>query len=320
MATLYQRGDNWYLNFRENGKQWRRSLGKIERRAAEKIKREKEAELTLGIRPVSYSPTLAEWIEDYVEWQAVEKGSKKRASELAHVKAKLGHHHIASLPARLVENFKIDRLRVAKPETVGKEIRILKAAMNRAVALGVIEKNPIAKISPPRGITSEAVEFYGEKELAALYKADPELGNVWKFLANTGLRRGEFVKARRRDIVKNAIRVESNEEGRTKSGKWREVPLNAGAREALNFLGSDRLSPFESGDTLTHKFARTAQAASVGGNLHKLRHTFCSHLAMAGVALITIKEYAGHSSIKMTEKYAHLAPEHKRSEIEKINL
>lgn len=319
MATLYTRGDIYYLNWRENGKQFRRSLGKIEGRAAEKIRREKAAELTLGIAPAATSPTLAEWIEDYVEWQTVEKGSRKRASELAHVKAKLGHHHIASLPARLVETFKIDRLRVAKPETVGKEIRILKAAMNRAVALGVIDVNPIARISPPRGILSQAVEFYSEQQLGALYKADKELGNVWKFLANTGLRRAEFAKARRRDIVKDRLRVESTEEGRTKSGKWREVPLNAGAREALNYLGSDRLSPY-AGDTLTHKFAKAAKESKVGGNLHKLRHTFCSHLAMAGVALITIKEYAGHSSIKMTEKYAHLAPEHTRTEIEKINL
>lgn len=42
---------------------------------------------------------------------------------------------------------------------------------------------------------------------------------------------------------------------------------------------------------------------------HTLRHTFASWLAMAGVDILTIKELMGHSDIKMTQRYMHLAPE-----------
>lgn len=41
---------------------------------------------------------------------------------------------------------------------------------------------------------------------------------------------------------------------------------------------------------------------------HTLRHTFASRLAMGGVDVYTIKELMGHSDIKMTMRYMHLAP------------
>ncbi len=39
-----------------------------------------------------------------------------------------------------------------------------------------------------------------------------------------------------------------------------------------------------------------------------LRHTFCSHLAMAGVPVTAIRDLAGHSSVAITQEYMHLAP------------
>jgi site-specific recombinase XerD len=49
-----------------------------------------------------------------------------------------------------------------------------------------------------------------------------------------------------------------------------------------------------------------------------LRHTFASHLAMNGVDLYTVQKLLGHSSIKTTEIYAHLAPDYLRSAMEKL--
>jgi integrase len=39
---------------------------------------------------------------------------------------------------------------------------------------------------------------------------------------------------------------------------------------------------------------------------HDLRHTFCSRLAQAGVSLKVIQEAAGHKTISMSARYAHM--------------
>jgi hypothetical protein len=44
-----------------------------------------------------------------------------------------------------------------------------------------------------------------------------------------------------------------------------------------------------------------------------LRQTYASHLVMKGVDIRTVQKLLGHHSIKMTEKYSHLDPDHLQS-------
>ncbi|GAB3046849.1 hypothetical protein GCM10027214_06000 [Stenotrophomonas tumulicola] len=63
-------------------------------------------------------------------------------------------------------------------------------------------------------------------------------------------------------------------------------------------------------DTVSDWFSTDSKVAGIGGSLHRLRHTFCAHMVIAGVPLRRVQILAGHSDYATTEKYyAHLTPE-----------
>lgn len=67
-------------------------------------------------------------------------------------------------------------------------------------------------------------------------------------------------------------------------------------------------------DALGEPFERARAAAKLDKDVivHSLRHTYISRLIMAGADARTMQELAGHKTIGMTTRYAHLGPEHKR--------
>jgi len=82
-----------------------------------------------------------------------------------------------------------------------------------------------------------------------------------------------------------------------------------------------RISRDFSPPSLSIRFKRACKKAGIeNACLHTLRHTFASHLVMSGVDIMTLSKLLGHSSITMTEKYAHLAQDHLRGAVEKLKF
>ena len=173
-----------------------------------------------------------------------------------------------------------------------------------------LEKEPQGRL---RWLTQEEIT----RLLDACGKSrNKELRAAVVIALNTGLRLGELLGLNwiYVDLSRGVIRLEI-----TKSGRRREVPLNGDSYQALVSL-----TPKAEGRVFQTRFIKTAYNNAVAiaklddVNFHTLRHTFASWAVMRGVSLKELQELLGHSSLAMTMRYAHLAPEHLRAAVSRL--
>lgn len=147
-----------------------------------------------------------------------------------------------------------------------------------------------------------------------------------------GLRAGELWGLRWRDVILDERRpelvVRLSRESATKSGKVRRVPLLAPARAELERwqalapgLGDAPVWPAEDGGCHREGYdagwERIRRLAGMGARKprprwHDLRHTCASHLVQGTWGRVwrleEVRDFLGHASITVTQRYAHLCP------------
>jgi integrase len=167
------------------------------------------------------------------------------------------------------------------------------------------------------------------EEIEARAREDVQDAELVRVAAYAGLRRGELVALRWRDvdfagrkiIVRRALSGDT-ELRSTKSRRAREVPLPDQAAAALDRLShraeftgpddyvfSNRLGRRLDPSALRRRFERARDAAGLESlRFHDLRHTYGSLLVAGGIDLASVKAAMGHSRITTTERYLHARP------------
>ncbi len=137
---------------------------------------------------------------------------------------------------------------------------------------------------------------------------------------NTGARQGELLRIEWDDIDFDRKSLALVMRGKRKS-YTRHIPLNKEAYDALIGWRNTQAKlyklvfPSKEGkkfDNIQTSWVNLKKEAKIDNfRWHDMRHHFASRLVMNGIPLNTVRELLGHTSVEMTLRYAHLAPEQK---------
>ena len=209
--------------------------------------------------------------------------------------------------------------------------------------MGYCDDSPVKRVDrPSERDTGREIYLYGSECRALLGAAEGVIRDIVTFALGTGCRCGEILSLSWRAVeLGESAEVSSVRIGpeNSKSGKGRTIPLTADvfamlrarlrARPRPHVHGDDPVFWTVTGDrvpyhTLRSGFARvkivakrlaakdgqTAFAAKLDRlRFHDTRHTAASLMVGAGVPVFDVSKILGHSTLQMTMRYAHFAPE-----------
>lgn len=253
-----------------------------------------------------------------------------------HVSPSLGGQDIRSITTEDVQKLQSKKFKEFAPKTVNTIIGELSTVFNHAVEKEIIAINPTKKVRKLK-VDNARERYLSKEEVKSLLEhvKDDEQVYVFVLLAlTTGARVGALAKLTNRDIdfENKIIKVldEKNDETyttflynkkleqllKTRATKRRlDVPILQENKANLYEQIKDKVSRILNtlfNDEITNPKHRVV--------IHTLRHTFASHLAINGTPIFTIQKLLNHKDINMTLRYAKLAPDSGRDNIERLNF
>jgi len=224
----------------------------------------------------------------------------------------------------------------ARARTVNIELEGIKTMLNLAIKWDYLKDNPMKHVKSLKVDDKKPLRFLTEEECERFLEACPkELYPIYFTFMSTGMRKAELEHLRWDDIEfrNRKIYIRKKPDWQPKTGE-REIPISD---ELLIVLEQHKRRSKKAGKKdyvfaiidggKSHNMLRTEliKIAQVAGledmtKVHTLRHTFASHLVMAGVDLPTVQKLMGHSDIETTMIYSHLSPSHLSNAVNHLPL
>ena len=208
-------------------------------------------------------------------------------------------------------------------------LRLFRQVLNFAIACGHIGVNPAGGVKMNR--RTAVTRFLSRDELGRLHHALDRLcqkrlearqqADIIRLLLLTGCRRSEILTLRWCEVEGATLALSDSKTGP------RKVCLSVQARRIIDCQPRRKSefvfpSPRNVHRPRSHYLllwdSVRREAALEDVRLHDLRHTFASHAVMNGVPIPVVSRLLGHSSERMTLRYAHLADKEIQAVAERI--
>jgi len=280
------------------------------------------------IKPI-VNHTFNELVGQYLKWAERQRSFRSKRGFIKQLAEAFGSLALRRFNSMLIEQYQTERLRRGnKPATVNRLVATLKHMFTKAVEWDMVEDETLKRIRKAKLLeeNNRRLRYLSKEECQNLITwCDKHLRPIVITALNTGMRKGEILglKWDSVDLRHGFVLLE-----RTKNGERREIPINDSLRTTLNsvtrrldvayvFHDPGTGEPYQDVKRSFNTALRKAKIKDF--HFHDLRHTFASHLVMAGQGLTTVKELLGHKTLTMTLRYAHLAPSHKVKAVEVLD-
>jgi len=312
--SIIKRGGIYHISISINGRRIRKTAGKgatkaqakaIERKLTDDAMRHK-----MGLKPErTLSEALLKWLDDeLIHLKGASKFESHARALIPFIKGKL----LDQAP-EVAEDFKRTCTQQGlSPATINRRLAILRRVCNLAYKQWKWIDIPIGDRFKLLTEHNERHVYLTPAQVIQLANAcdNQNASDMIMLAAYTGLRRGELFRLTKDNLVDGCIVLDA----KTKSGRPRVVPVPAEALRIAEIL------PLPLSDPQLRKEWDKARKRTGFTDIrfHDLRHTYASWLVQAGAPLKAVQDLLGHSTLSMTQRYAHLGTEHLKDAVKLI--
>ncbi len=314
----------WWIQYSINGTKHRESSRTTVHREAVHLLNQRLQERGRGLSRRDLEKVTYEDIEELIRAHYVRKQRKstdRLEDALTHLRRVFGGWRVIDIRPATIDSYSHDRLdQGAAPGTVNRELSALRRMLRLGVDAEIVDAVPSFK---ERMLEEDNVRtgFVNPDEFALIEAELPDYARPIAAVAYiTGWRRGEILSRRWRhvDFGTGFLRLEP---GETKNKKGRSFPLIPKLRAVLAAQHErkreierrtdqivDALFFVDSGKpikTIRNCWATACRRAGFPGLLfHDLRRSAARNLVRAGISTKLAKDYLGHQTYSIFDRYA----------------